>query len=399
MKRQLLILIISLFSLSGFSQINFEKGYFINNSGERIECFIKNDKWKYNPVSFEYKETQDSQVKTASIENIVEFGIDNYSKYERHNVKIDRSSEILSELSSDRNPVFAEEELFLKVLIEGQATLYVYQDTDLTRFFYKIQGSEIEQLIHKRYINSNYDVEFNNYFRQQLYNNLNCKNSDLNQFLRIDYNKKKLVKHFVYHNECLNSDYVNYDTFQKNKFLSINIRPGINISDFEMYYAANRDATLVNYENKSTFRIGLEFELILPFNKNRWAIIVEPTYQYYKASKELETHTISIDYASIEIPIGLRYFFNLNDNSKIFLNALYYIDKSIDSTVVYDIGSSLEISSKGNFGAGVGYTYNDRYTFEFRYQGGRELLGEYSAWKSSYNTISFILGYSLFNNL
>ena len=42
-------------SFIGFTQIRFEKGYFITNYGKRIDCFIKDIDWKNNPTKFDYK--------------------------------------------------------------------------------------------------------------------------------------------------------------------------------------------------------------------------------------------------------------------------------------------------------------------------------------------------------
>ena len=39
--------------------------------------------------------------------------------------------------------------------------------------------------------------------------------------------------------------------------------------------------------------MGIEAEFVLPFNNNnKWSIIAEPTYQYFKADKEVFTSTI-----------------------------------------------------------------------------------------------------------
>jgi hypothetical protein len=60
----------------------------------------------------------------------------------------------------------------------------------------------------------------------------------------------------------------------------------MNFSSFEMvndYYSGSGNA---KFDNKISFRIGLEAEFILPFNKNKWAVFAEPTYQYYKTEKQ-----------------------------------------------------------------------------------------------------------------
>ncbi|WP_397364543.1 hypothetical protein [Olleya sp. R77988] len=117
MKKQLLFLLTIILSFNCYSQITFEKGYFIDDSNQKTNCLIKNIDWQDNPTEFEYKLSENSKSKKANIKSIKEFGIDNISKYVRSIVNIDRSSEMLDDLTNDRNPEFKEEELFLKVFI------------------------------------------------------------------------------------------------------------------------------------------------------------------------------------------------------------------------------------------------------------------------------------------
>ena len=43
MKKSLTLIIALIQTLSAFTQINFEEGYIIDKSGNRIECFLKNN--------------------------------------------------------------------------------------------------------------------------------------------------------------------------------------------------------------------------------------------------------------------------------------------------------------------------------------------------------------------
>ena len=121
MKKQLLLFLITILSINCYSQIKFEKGYFIDNTNQRTNCLIKNIDWENNPTEFEYKLSKESKINKSTINLIQEFGIDNISKYVRSTVNIDRSSERINKLSNNKNPIFKEEQLFLKVLIEGEA--------------------------------------------------------------------------------------------------------------------------------------------------------------------------------------------------------------------------------------------------------------------------------------
>ena len=134
----------------------------------------------------------------------------------------------------------------------------------------------------------------------------------------------------------------------------------------------------------------------MPYNNNKWAIIIEPTFQYFKSETELFGRNIIVHYKSIELPIGIRYYVFLKNNSKIFINASLILDFSNHSTIDFDSRSNLTIKSNNNFGFGIGYKKNNKYSLEFRYQTGRDILKNYLYWRSDYNTLSLIFGYTIF---
>jgi hypothetical protein len=405
MKKQIVfIALLNILSIESYSQIIFESGYFINESNQKTECLIKNIDWKNNPTEFEYKLSPNEAIQKATIQTVKEFGINGVSKYTRAIVKIDRSSDEIDNMSSDRNPNFQEEQLFLKVLIEGKASLFLYID-NLTRLFYKLNNSEISQLVYKRYL-INHNIAQNNLFRQQLFLDLKCQEITLNDVNNIKYGQKDLKRIFVKYNECNNSSYINYQPTQKKDFFNLSLRPGLNYSSLKIQNSWS-DSRDTEFGNKINFRFGIETEFILPFNKNKWSIIIEPTYQYYKSEKKTETSNVSggifvsnINYWSIELPVGVRHYFFLNNTSKIFANISYIFDFTNNSSIEFkridgSLLNSLDVKPRRNLGLGFGYKHKDRYSLEIRYQTSREILSDYLIWASKYKTISIIFGYSL----
>lgn len=88
-----------------------------------------------NPTKFNYKLIGDDNIKTINIDLVKEFAIYKNIKYIRQNVKIDRSSSFNNRLSDKRNPLWSEETLFLKVLVENTASLYYFEDGEVNRYF------------------------------------------------------------------------------------------------------------------------------------------------------------------------------------------------------------------------------------------------------------------------
>ncbi len=408
MKKQFLLFLITILSINCYSQISFEKGYYIDNTNQKTNCLIKNIDWKNNPTEFEYKLSENSESKKATIKSVKEFGIENISKYIRITVNIDRSSEKIDNLSNDRNPLFNEEKLFLKVLVEGKSNLYVYADGDIKRYFYTKENSSIEQLIFKSYQTIEGDIGKNNRFRQQLWTDVKCPNFKISRIEGVGYNKNDLVLFFTEYSECNNNDLINFESKQKRDLFNLTIRPRLNYSSLTIHNSTVnfRDT---DFENKIGFGLGLEAEFILPFNKNKWAIAIEPTLQSFKSSEKTTNVSnvaggiliVEVDYSSIEVPISLRHYLFLNDNSKFFIDASFIFDFSSNPLVEfkrgdYSILKSLEIKSLINLGFGVGYKLLDKYSLEMRYQTSREILGDYAAWDSDYKTFSIIFGYSLY---
>ena len=380
------------YSMKCNSQISYVEGYYINNSNQKIEGLIKNVDWENNPIEFEYKTTEQAEKKTLTIESVKEFGINNVSKYIRLDVNIDRFSNNLDLLSSDKNPIFKKEVLFLKVLIEGDASFLSYKDKSLTRYFYQTSNQDIVQLIYKEYKTPENKIGTNNEFRRQLFNNLKCSDISMDDVKNIDYEKKALLKFFTKYNNCNNSEFVNFEEKVKSDLFNLNIRPGLNSSSlFINNSAINSRST--DYGNELAFRIGLEFEFIMGFNKNKWAVIIEPTYQYFKAEDKAITNlsNTNVDYKSLELPIGVRHYLFLNNNSKIFINGSFIYDFVLNSKV-----RNLDASSSLNLAMGVGYNYNQKYSVEFRYHTNRDILTDYNAWNSDFKTISIIFGYTIF---
>lgn len=402
MKNQLFLLLISFLTINSYSQIVFEKGYFITNSGEKTECLIKNIAWKNNPIAFEYKKDENSSIETATIQLVKEFEIYNSSRYIRETVKIDQSSQTLDKLSNTKEPIFAEKQLFLKVLIQGKANLYSYDDGKL--FFYNVDNSKIEQLIYKSYYFGENEVAKNEQFKQQLFNAFNGSAITINRLTNIEYKKNSLIAIFEEYNKYQNSEFINFEGKEKKYSFNISIRPRINNSSLELsdYLSNSGD---ISFESKINFGVGIEFEYIFPFNKNKWSLSTEPTYQSYKSEGEKNENNISggkligmVEYTSIEIPITIRHYFFLNKNSKIFANISVILDRPINSSVELTRvdGSNvntIDIEPAVNFSLGLGYKLNDKFSIEMRTFSNRNITSSYIP--SDYKNLSLIFGYTI----
>jgi len=423
MRKKLLLFLLSVVSLNCFAQISFEKGYYIDNSGKKTHCLIKNLDWKNNPTEFSCKLSVDAEADALNLESVKEVGVYGTFKYIRATVDMDRSSEEARSLSKTKDPVFKKETLFLKVLSEGKACLYAYTENNLYRYFYLSKDSGIKQLVYKSYVKSNnsagekgqnFDVtegaiRINSSFKSQLWN---CYKNDaalMKDIKRLKYNRKSLLKYFEKLNGKKKLKSKNKDMCKSRDAFNLYVRLGLSQNSLSMKNE-NLNNLDTNFDNKKGIHIGLEAEFIMPFNKNKWAFIIEPNYQYYKAEKDvnysyhssiIRKASFDVDYKSLEIPLGLRHYLFLNNKSKLFVNAAYVIDIPISGDLLErrTEGSkyeNLEISNTTNFEFGFGYNYKDKYSVEMRYAPSRDLLTDYPSRNAEYKTLSIIFGFNIF---
>ena len=386
----LLVLLVT----KSFAQIEFVKGYFIDSNNQRIDCLIKNKEWKKNPREVIYKISENDGEKTLNVSDIKEFGIGKISRYVSTKIEIDRSSDIISQLNMDRNPIWESDYLFLEVLINGRISLLYFRDETIDRFFYQI-GDTVQQLVHKKYLTESNTVKVNNTFRQQLLTSINCNNKSVEDVNKINCTKSDLKKYFIDYNKCLGVESTDYSSQIVRDQFNLKLTPGINYSTLSIIDATGyNNVYKADFEGRKNIRFGLEAEFVLPFNKNKWGVIVEPNYQTYNSTLMISNKAFFAQYNSLEIPVGLRYYMFLSKDSRFFINALIGKSVVVKSNLNWGFGP-LMASPALDVSMGLGYNFK-RISGEVRYCKNRDILNDYVLLQADYSRFLFILGLKLF---
>ncbi len=394
-----------------FAQVSYEKGYFINHQNEKTDCFIKNVDWKENPKAFFYKLTKNGNSNKIDISRVKEFQINGISKYKRANVKIDMSSTNvrsanLDNLSFNKELENEEKRLFLKVLVEGKASLYFFKKASVERFFYKNNDNEIKQLDYKIYKKTASKIAENSEYKKQLWKDFKCNTFKMSRFNRLKYEENELIDLFTEYNTCKNAHFTNYKRKKKKGTLfNLNLRPRVNYTSFVAKNGLS-NSNIIDFGDKFNVGFGVEGEFILPFNKNKWAIIVEPTLKIFKLENSFKRDpvlptvtTAVVNYKSIEIPFGVRHYSYINDTSKLFFNVSYDIlDFNIGTTI--DFSSNIsnrseEFKTDNQLVLGLGYKLKDKYSVELRYSTDEESATN-GSYVTNFSMVSIIFGYTLF---
>jgi len=382
-----------------FAQIQFEKGYIITKDNKRVEGFIKNMNWKDNPTEISYKIKPSDKPIKADVTNIKEFALDHNFKYVSANVKVDLVNKPTVGTQNELDPVWTKANLFLKVILEGKATLYQYKIGKVERYFYSLSDSVINFLTYKQIHKASTLIK-NNDFRQQLWDRLRLPKSTWEMMKTIDYNETELKEYFKVYNGSFPEPIVEAKGQPKKLYFNLKATPGVNFSSANLSVdEVGEEDPKLNFGSKAGLRFGLEAELIIPFNNYRWGILFEPTFQSYKSDAAFATKPTTISYNTIEFPIGLRYYIYVTDNSKVFFNAFYIPSSAInmDSKIQYYSISQADrpkitIETASNYALGAGYEFS-KFSVEARYYTQKDILNNHNFESADYNRFSFILGY------
>ncbi len=388
-----IFLIISVFS---FAQNKFEKGYYLDDSGTRIDCFIKNYDWKYNPTSIEVKKTLEGNSNEVSISNLKEFAIDGISKYIKQTINIDNSKGDPG-YSYSKEPSFVSSTVLLRVLVEGKNSLYFYENDQFPeRYFFKTENQEITQLIYKKYFESGdsengTDLYVNDTYKKQLFATVKCENSN-SKIDRLECKNDALIDYFNLVNLCLGDTSSKEISKRSKTEFNYKIIGGVNYSHVNLKSGNTIQGVPFdgnnNTEKKMLFGVGIEIEAVLPFNNKNWSIFLQPTYYTnysgsgtmtstyyinpnYTTGYTNDNYTTTVKYQYFQVPIGLKRNVYINKTAKLYLDASFNVNISKNSTMSivrsdnYSIFQSSISGTNSNLAFGVGYEFKD-ITIEIR---------------------------------
>lgn len=391
-----LIILFSIFNL--FAQ-KYESGYYIDNSGNKFEGFIKNVDWKNNPKSFEFKKNIDDNNLTITIEMCKEFSIDNVSKFTRSKVQIEKSTLVLQNIDFEKELIFVEETIFLKHLITGKNTLYYFYEGGLEKFFYSKDDQTIKQLIYVKFLaKDGISISENEKYKRQLWEDVKCESTKFSDLNSLRFNGTELKKYFTKINTC-NGSLENVAFQTKKSIFSIKGVLSANSDNL------NFDGQIVkgSYEKKVNIGAGFEMELLMPFNNYSWGIFIEPTYSKYSNKKTfvnkfngpnlLET---KVDMSIFQVPVGIRHYFKTSESSNVIIGAGMNLTNFSGATKIdFKTTSDYYMSNfTTTFFGSVGFNFN-KASFEFRFNTNNN-AAESQGYEISFNRTSLVLKYELF---
>lgn len=397
MKKLLSISIGLLFTCLAVSQTEFKEGYYIHLEGDTITGYIKDYDWKINPLEVVFKKELSSQEEKIAPHQMLQFEMYNTSRYISRLVDIDVSDDRVARFSDQKPALFEKQHLLLKQLVEGEASLYAYETAAYKRYFIETKSSGLQQLVFKKYKNSNDQILENNRFRQQLLLILDSDKVDAASLKNLKYHQKQLMKVVQRYNSSFDSFSKDFTSKSNKKSFFVSLRPGIQMANITTDGPTSIDNR--KYNNEFSFRFGVELEYVLPYKNRKWALFFEPNYQSYSsklaAQTFIEERFTEVDYQSVLLNLGVRHYFYLSAQHQLFINAGFTYDLPFDSFVGGNAGPLLDVTSSFNFFGGVGYLFSKKFSVELRVQTNRDILPEYVNRSGEFNSFELVFGYKL----
>ena len=383
MKAFVPIIALSVIAMAAQAQIDFQPGYYIRNDGTKVSCLIKDRGWRNNPKNIVCKTSPDAAPVTIGQESITEFSVGN-AKYQRFSIDVDTSAQGLEDLGRSWLSQFRHETAILRVLVEGKATLFVYRNGDRTKFYFKLNTATPQPLIFKQYMSDGGSIATNLGYITQLSDSLTCSSSNLPDPTTLRYEEKGFVRYFIAYNACMKSPYTDYWAKTGKTAVHLFIKPGLDLSDAKLTDNSSASAHSYDFGSQPSFRIAAELEIVLPFNRNKWALVFEPAYLSYSGKTSSGSH---LDYKAVQALLGARYFLIVAGPSKLYLTGSIYADFPTNTNLIY---GSDAIQFSTHFGASfsAGYRLHDRFGIELKYSIPRGLLDNYYYLRATLNTTS-----------
>ncbi|RKD86553.1 hypothetical protein [Mangrovibacterium diazotrophicum] len=398
MKKMLSLCAFCLMYTWAFAQIEFIPGYVLKADGTRTECQIEDKEWRNSPDLFNFKIGDKLFKQSASSDSIIGFGIEGGAHYVRYAGELDQSSDVLSSVSSDIEPELHQVTVYLKVLLQGDLSLLCYDRQGTVRYLYQRAGEMPVPLEWKMYYRDQ-QIYYNNRFRKQLSAVLNCDAIVPKDLYHIAYEEKALKNIFARYNTCVGAEVETYERIKKANPFYISVIASGNYNSFNIESGLDSQVS-AGPEQSIGASIGINFEKFLPFNKNKWAIIFEPVFEYLKSdlSNDYPNNRVDyeVDYKGVSLNAGLRHYFYLRNQNALFVNAACDYNLALGSKIVCTAQDfELELGNVPRFSLGIGYHCNKRVNAELRYYTNRNLANGYTYWVADVKTLSFVLSYRI----
>jgi hypothetical protein len=313
---------IFLFLNLSFSQ-KFEKGYFIENNGNKVECFLDKKYQFYSPDILKYKLLENDNIKEIGLNSIKELSIYNKVIYYKFNVELEVSGVGIEDLNNEKKLNTITKNVLLELVEDGKIKLFVYNFDYKSCFYLLKEGESVPELLdYKKYRSGEQFVAVseNNDYRNEIYNFVKDANISAAELENIEYEEDDLQKVIKRYNE-FNNNSLSLN-IKKSKSSKLNIKPRLSILNSSVEYQ-NLINSSFNSKSKFDSKVGLGFGIDLELETiSNFSVFLSPIFSSYTNTSTQTIYGVSsndrvietkVDYKFIRNLIGVRKYFELKN--------------------------------------------------------------------------------------
>ncbi len=402
-----------LFNLIPFAQANYIKGTIITHNNDTLNGLIDYQNWSKNPETIKFKKDADSHIIYYQPDQIKSFYMAN-EYYISQIVTVSRASHNLQKLQKSVNEIELRSDtvtLFLKTLIEGEASLYYYKDEDATEHFYIKKDTIVDELLYIEYLVT-YNLRKLEKYKGQLIHYLNDCLELANEISELQFKSNDLIKLFTKYNTCVGSG--NTYKIEKPKIeYEPMILVGISFTSLSFESETPGSLSETDYENSVDPALGLALNIVFPGNRKKWSVYNELIYKKhsfkgkYKDIKYGDWYDListSFDFEYLKMSNLVRFQLYYNNIRPYFGFGITnsYITKTSNSKIIETFNDPVYNKREKNaldlirkyeqgFAADLGFIYRN-FFIEYRFEKGNG-FSEYWNLASNLKTNYILIGY------
>lgn len=309
MRKIFTFLLIFLFT-NLFAQNKFELGYYIDQSGNKVEGEISEIQINNFPDSFIFRNGKNTEVIQTSLVSKIKYGID---VFEKRQFQYDLStSNDLKKMSKQKDVELEDKTSFLQLIVDGRYKLYKYVNNGTSVFFYEDVSGQLTTLNYKKYVENGTDIKENKEYLTQLSQNVQSDTKKKDYFSSaIKYNDADLIDYFT----KVNGKSVKREARSQFKF---NFFVGYSISTMGINFLQNVDSK--KYQHITAMP---EIEYVLNKNvSNPTSFYFNVKYRSIKADYEevyvRKNWNHKVGYQSLCFSIGAKQYFLSSDKVQLY---------------------------------------------------------------------------------
>lgn len=395
-----------------FSQ-TYKKGYFVDNNGQKTECFISSDVLLYSPEVIDFRLDVSAQTQTKSIRELKEVVLYDLIQYKKFTVNVDFSSSKLDELTNFKELTLVQKELFLEVIEKGKLLLYHYKRPSFSRFFYAKNENEVPDMLdYKKYLSGTNEniILTNEFYKQELLNAMFDAGIVKSDIDNIGYYEKDLAKLFRRYNSSFNS-VEELDNKGKEKALkfALAVKPKFSFSLMKMEFVFDSPNAVGFYSpanfSKTVPEIGVEFEGYLYQGFTAYLGVSHFNFKdtsnqiIYGVASPNTNFNAAVNFEALKVALGIRKYFSLDPKEKLAISIhgglswFNVINKVENATIVKPAPVVNSNTIAPHFGVGVRFLKT--YFAEVTYEPKRNISSDYQFSRSDLSIISLTLATDL----